>query len=252
MPQPDEWDDFVPLEMITTLSAAKLVSFAGVRSSEKILDVGAGTGVVAITAARAGTYVSALDLNQSLCRRMQQNVKLSDVTVEIVTANALAIPYPDHHFDVVLSQFGHMFAPDPGQVTHEMLRVLRPGGRIVFSTWPPQHYVGKLFDLVEKYLPKSAEHTLSAWGNPSYIQEMFGNRVEPFTFKEEVMLFPALSLGHYRHRVETSLAPVKALLQHASPEEINAFRSSLETLAGAYYGDNHIHQTYLMAKAVKR
>ncbi len=62
--------------------------------------------------------------------------------------DAEQLPYPDASFDVVLSQFGHMFAPRPDVVVAEMRRVLKPGGRIAFATWPPEHFVGRMFAFV--------------------------------------------------------------------------------------------------------
>jgi SAM-dependent methyltransferase len=56
-------------------------------------------------------------------------------------------------FDVVLSQFGHMFAPRPDVVVAEMRRVLKPGGRIAFATWPSEHFVGRLFAFVGRNSP---------------------------------------------------------------------------------------------------
>ena len=64
------------------------------------------------------------------------------MTIEWQEADAEALPFPDDSFDVVVSQFGHMFAPRPAVAIGEMLRVLKPGGRIAFSTWPPELVIG--------------------------------------------------------------------------------------------------------------
>jgi SAM-dependent methyltransferase len=58
-----------------------------------------------------------------------------------------ALPFPDARFDFVLSQFGHMFAPRPDVAVKEMLRVLKPGGTLAFSTWPPELFTGRMFAL---------------------------------------------------------------------------------------------------------
>src|SRR5215471_17857484 len=139
--QREGWALFAPLEMATTRPAAALVKFAGVRSGETVLDVACGTGVVAVTAARAGAVVSGLDLTPALLARARENATLAGVEIEFTEGDVEALPYPDASVDVVLSQFGHMFAPRPELAVAEMLRVLRPGGRIAFSTWPPELYI---------------------------------------------------------------------------------------------------------------
>ncbi len=75
--------------------------------------MGCGTGVVAVAAARLGAKVSAQDLSPALIERARANVALAGVEVDLSESDVEALPYPDESFDVVLSQFGHMFAPRP-------------------------------------------------------------------------------------------------------------------------------------------
>ena len=126
--QREIWASFAANEAATTLAAADLVAFAKVKAGEAVLDVACGTGVVAITAARQGALVKGLDLTPELLARAKENAALARVEVEFTLGDAEALPYADASFDVVLSQFGHIFAPRPELVTAEMLRVLKPGG----------------------------------------------------------------------------------------------------------------------------
>src|SRR6202142_959500 len=132
------WAHFAPLEALTIPQAAKLVRHAGVRAGQKVLDVGCGTGVVAVTAARMGAQVSGLDLTPELLERARANSQIAEVQVDWREGDAEQLPYGDGAFDVVLSQFGHIFAPRSAVARGEMLRVLKPGGTIAFSTWPPE------------------------------------------------------------------------------------------------------------------
>ena len=129
----------------------KLVKFAAVDSGQRVLDVACGTGVVAVTAARRGAKVSGLDLTPVLIERARKNASIAGVDIDFVEGDAEALPYPDASFDVVLSQFGHIFAPRPAGVVKEMLRVLKPGGRIAFSTWPPEHFTGRMFAFIARH-----------------------------------------------------------------------------------------------------
>jgi len=121
------WAHFAPLESVTTPTAARLVKFAGVQSGQRVLDVACGTGVVAITAARIGANATGLDLTPELLERARENSGVAEVDVDWREGDVEALPFQDRAFDVVLSQFGHMFAPRPEVAIREMLRVLKVG-----------------------------------------------------------------------------------------------------------------------------
>ncbi len=137
--QRENWKTFAPLAMTTTPSAAKLVHFAGVRPNQKVLDVGCGTGVVAITARRAGATVTGIDLTPELLAVAKENAVIAefdDITWK--EGDAENLPFRDGEFDVVLSQFAHIFAPRPDVAIKEMLTFDR--GTQVTPALSPQHY----------------------------------------------------------------------------------------------------------------
>src|SRR5437773_2684432 len=118
--QRENWKTFAPLAMTTTPSAAKLVHFAGVRPNQRVLDVGCETGVVAITARRAGAVVTGFDLTPELLAVAKENAaiaELDDITWK--QGDVESLPFRDGEFDVVLSQFAHIFAPRPDQFRHQ-------------------------------------------------------------------------------------------------------------------------------------
>lgn len=253
--QKQSWGLFAPLEVVTTICAASLVKFAGIKANNSVLDVGCGTGVVAITAARIGANVSAMDLSPVLVERAQKNASIANVDIDIKAGDVESLAYPDQSFDAVLSQFGHMFAPRPKVAISEMLRVLKPGGVIAFSSWPPDLYVGKLFNLVAKFSPPpEGVSAPSLWGDPHFVRQQLGDAVLDLVFDQDMMRFPALSMGHYRDSVETTLGPVLKLVQESNshPERLKQFRAELEALVLPYYADNYVHQHYLMSRAIKR
>src|SRR5207302_7610684 len=83
----------------------------------------------------------------------RENSSLCNLQVDWHEGDVERLPFGDAAFDVVLSQFGHMFAPRPEVAIGEMLRVLKPGGTIAFSTWPPELLVARRFALVARYMP---------------------------------------------------------------------------------------------------
>jgi len=253
--QRESWARFAPLEAVTTPTAARLVKFAGVKPGDKVLDVACGTGVVALTARGVGAKAWGLDLTPELLARAKENAGLAGFDdIAWREGDAESLPYKDGEFDVVLSQFGHMFAPRPEVATKELLRVLKPGGRVAFSTWPPDGVVGRIFGITGKHLPPPpGVAPPPQWGIPSVVQERLGSAVKDLTFDRAIMLFPALSMGHYRAGFETSSGPVLRIVQNyaSDPAKLAAFRKELDDAAAPYFEDNIMRQHFLMTRAIK-
>lgn len=251
------WESFAPTEMATGSAAPRLVKFAGVRSGMKVLDVGCGTGVVALTAARAGAHAVGVDLTPKLIERARENTGIMGLEAEWHVGDAEALPFADAEFDAVVSQFGHMFAPRPDLAVREMLRVLKPGGTIAFSTWPPELLVGAMFRMNGRYLPPpppgaSPPHL---WGDPVWVRERLGDLVADLHFDRDVMFFQILSVQHQRLFLEANVGPVAKLvesLERTDRAKLAEFRRELEALLTLYFEDNRLKQDYLMTRARKR
>jgi len=251
------WAHFAPLEAVTTPAAAQLVRRADIRPGQHVLDVGCGTGVVAITAALRGAKVTGLDLTPELLERARENARTAEVSVEWHEGDAESLPFPDGAFDVVLSQFGHIFAPRADVALSEMLRVLAPGGTIAFNTWPPELFVGASFALVARYAPPppAGASPPPQWGDPSVVRQRFGDAVTDLVFDRRTMYVPALSPQHFRESNERLVGPMKGLaasLGESDPEKLAAFRAEFEALASRYFVDNQVVQGYLITRATKR
>lgn len=256
--QREGWSHFTPLEVLTTPPAGRLVRFAGVKAGQKVLDVGCGTGVVAITARREGARVTGLDLTPELLARAKVHASVpgyEDITWK--EGDVESLPYADGEFDVVLSQFGHMFAPRPELAIKEMLRVLRPGGTIAFSTWPPELLLGGVFALVGRYsppLPPGASPS-PQWGDVAIVRQRLGAAVRDIMFDRDTMRVSAMSPGHCREMFEQTSGPILKLVQglRGDPAKLAQFRTELEGLIASYFepGANIARQDFLMTRAVK-
>ena len=254
--QKQGWAHFAPLEIFTTPAAAQLVKYAGVRDGQGVLDVGCGTGVVAITAARKGARVTGLDLTPELLQRARENAAIAQVEIDWHEGDAEKLPFGDAEFDVVLSQFGHVFAPRPEVATAEMLRVLRPGGTIAFSTWPPEMLVGRMFSLVSSYMPPPPPGVSPPpqWGEPGIVRERLGGAVRDLLFKRNTMRVPTLSPQHARANMERTAGPVVKLVEllgGTDPARLEKFRRAYESLVAEYIEDNVARQDYLLSRAAK-
>ena len=257
--QREGWSVFAPMETGTTMPAFELVRFAGVSPGERVLDVACGTGVVAITAARVGTVVEGLDLTPALLERARQSAVLAGFQINFREGDAEVLPYPNGSFDVVLSQFGHMFAPRPEVTVSEMLRVLRPGGRLAFSTWPPDDYVGRFFTLVGRHGPPPPAGTPTPappprWGDPEVVRQRLGDQVTDLSFVRGEMVVPALSPEHVRKVMETTIGPFIRVVDslRSAPEKLEKLRSEVLELTREYWHQNRMRQVFLMSRATKR
>jgi SAM-dependent methyltransferase len=254
--QKQGWAYFAPLESLTTPSAGRLVKFAGVLSAHRLLDVACGTGVVAITAARLGANVTGIDLTPQLLERARENSRIAQVDIDWREGDVEALPFGDSEFDIVLSQFGHMFAPRPDVAIAQMLRVLKPGGTIAFATWPPELLIGSSFSLVGSYMPPPPPGVSPPpqWGDPNIVRERLGKAVSNIVFDRDRMLFPALSLLHYREIIERTAGPMLKLVEMLSsdPARLAQFRRDYDALIAPYFDDNVVRQNYLLTRAIKR
>jgi len=250
------WKHFAPLEAVTTPAAARLVKFAQVRAGQNVLDVACGTGVVAITAARIGAKVRGIDLTPELLERARENASVAQLEIDFRQGDAEALPFGNGEFDVVLSQFGHMFAPRPEVVIAEMLRVLKPGGTLAFATWPPELLIGSTFTLVSSYMPPPPPDVSPPpqWGDVAVVRQRLGSGVKDIFFDRARMLVSALSPQNYRDYLERTAGPMLKLVEMlgaSNPDRLAEFRRKYEALATPYFEDNLVRQDYLLTRATK-
>ena len=254
--QKEAWANFGPLEVLTIIPAGRLVRLAGVLRGMRVLDVGCGTGVVAITAARTGAKVSAIDLTPALLERAKENARIADVSIDFREADAEELPFADAEFDAVLSQFAHMFAPRPEVAVREMLRVLKPSGTLAFSTWPPECLVGRTVGVTSRYMPPPPSGVVPPilWGDPNVIRERLGTAVRDVIFDRDCMIVPALSPQHFRANVERAAGPLVKLVESLSatdPAKLAELRKEFDAVVAPYLRDNVVRQDYLMTRATK-
>ena len=130
-----------------------LVEACGIGAGQRVLDVAAGTGNVAIRAAEAGADVVASDITVENMKAGEQEARQRGVELEWVEGDAQALPFGDGEFDVVTSSAGAMFAPDQQAVADELSRVCRPGGTIGMANFTPNGLAAEFFGVLGPYLP---------------------------------------------------------------------------------------------------
>ena len=120
------------------------------------------------------------------------------LAVEFKVADAEALPFDDGSFDVALSTFGAMFAPDHERTAGELLRVVRPGGRIGIAAWTPEGFIGQLFRTVGAHVPPPAGlRSPVKWGDEAYLTELFGPRADDIRCTRRSFNFRYRSPAHW-------------------------------------------------------
>jgi SAM-dependent methyltransferase len=167
--------DFAVIGTTLQIVGELLSEAVDVRATHRVLDVAAGNGNATLAAARRFASVTSTDYVPALLERGRRRADaegLANVTFEV--ADAEALPYPDASFDVVLSTFGVMFAPNHQRVADELMRVCKPGGRIGLANWTPGGFLGQLLRLVGKYVPPAPGlQSPLLWGTDSHVAELF-------------------------------------------------------------------------------
>jgi ubiquinone/menaquinone biosynthesis C-methylase UbiE len=158
----------------------ELVRACGIGPGQRVLDVAAGTGNVALRAAAAGADVVASDLAPENFAAGRREAERLGVSLEWVAGDAEALPFADASFDVVTSSFGAIFAPDHQAVADELVRVCRPGGTIGMANFTPDGLAADFFGVFAPYAPAPppAASPPVAWGDEDHVRALFGDRVE--------------------------------------------------------------------------
>jgi ubiquinone/menaquinone biosynthesis C-methylase UbiE len=156
----------------------RVVDAAGIRPGDRVLDIAAGNGNVAIPAALRGASVVASDLTPMLLARGQRLAIEAGAELEWRAADAEDLPFDDDSFDVAVSCVGIMFAPHHRAAADEMLRVTRPGGRISVLSWTPTGFIGRLFTTLAPFnapLPDGASPA-PLWGDEDHVRGLLDGR----------------------------------------------------------------------------
>jgi len=176
-----EKGDFTRIAESMRESGQALVNALGIKKGLKVLDLGCGDGTTALPAAKIGAEVLGVDIAQNLVEAGNKRASeegLANCKFQEGDACDLR-DLKDRGFDLVMSMFGAMFAPRPFDVAKEMVRVTRPGGRIVMGNWIPNDptLVAQILKISSAYSPPPPEGFISpmTWGVESNVIDRFGS-----------------------------------------------------------------------------
>ena len=238
-----------------------LVEACGISVGQRVLDVAAGSGNVAIRAAEAGAQVVASDLTPENFETGRREARARGVELDWVEADAEAPPFGDGEFDVVTSSLGAIFAPNHQKVADELLRVCRPGGTIGMLNFTPEGLAADFFGVFAPYMPPPPPGALPPvmWGREDHVRELFGDRVTSLETTRREYVETAARPHDYCEFFKETFGPAVALYASLAdqPERAAALdRDFLEFATrsnqGASEGPAEYHYEYLLVVARKR
>jgi ubiquinone/menaquinone biosynthesis C-methylase UbiE len=169
-----------------------------VLAGERVLDVAAGNGNASLAAARRFAEVTSTDYVPALLEQGLRRAEADRLLITPHVADAERLPFADGSFDVALSTYGVMFAPNQGQAARELLRVVRPGGRIGLANWTPEGFLGQLFKLMSTFVPAPAAlQSPMAWGTEWRLMELFGLGASDIRTTRKTYAFRFRSAEHW-------------------------------------------------------
>ncbi len=186
----------------------RLCDAVDLRAGERVLDVATGSGNTAIAAARRLCEVTGMDYVPALLERGRAGAAAEGLRVTFEEGDAEALPAADASYDVVLSTFGSMFAPDQEQAARELLRVCRPGGRIGMANWTSEGFIGEMFRTTGRHVPPPAGlRPPVLWGTDARLRELFGDGISSLSLTRRMYTFRYTSAEHWLDFFRTYYGP---------------------------------------------
>ena len=230
-----------------------------VQAGTRMLDVACGAGQVAIPAARSGAHVTGDDIATNSIEQARARAQDEGLEARFEEGDAEMLPYEDASFDLVVSLIGAMFAPRPERVAAEVVRVCRPGGRIVMGNWTPEGFVGQMFKTIGKHVPPPPlMPSPLLWGDEASVRERLRDGVADLRLTKRRYPFdypfpPSEVVEHFR----TYYGPMnRAFAALDAAGQAEGLRGDLEQLwtehNSATDGTTRYESEYLEVVAVRR
>jgi len=213
----------------------RLVAATAPNPGDRVLDIAAGSGNAAIPAAERGATVVASDLAPELFTVGRRHAAEAGVEVEWREADAEDLPFEDAAFDAAISCVGIMFAPHHEVAAAELLRVVRPGGRIGILSWTPEGFIGRMFRAMKPFAPPLPEGASPAplWGDEAHVRSLLGDAVDDVVaVRETVAIEPFASGVEFRDYFKSHYGPTIAVYRRIAddPEAVQALDEALAAL----------------------
>jgi ubiquinone/menaquinone biosynthesis C-methylase UbiE len=225
--------DYAVVGTTLQIVGEELCEALDLRSHQKVLDVAAGNGNVALAAARRWCDVVATDYVPALLDRARERADAERLGIELREADAEALPFADGSFDVVVSTFGVMFTPDQDRAAAELVRVCRRGGKIGLANWTPDGFIGQVFKTIGKHVaPPPGARSPALWGTRARLAELFEPHASSIKSAQRHFVFRYRSPEHWLEIFRTYYGPLLKTFAALAPPAQAALEQDLLSLIG--------------------
>jgi SAM-dependent methyltransferase len=209
--------DYAVIGTTLQIVGENLCEAVDLRAGSTVLDVAAGNGNGTLAAARRFAQVTSTDYVAEWLARARERAAVERLPVSFQEADAESLPFADHSYDVALSTFGVMFAPNQEQAAAELTRVVVPGGRIGLANWTPDGFVGKLLRLVGRYAPPlPGLRSPTRWGEEDALRELFAGHA--LDVRTRFFVFRYRSPEHWLEVFKACYGPTHKVFASLAPE----------------------------------
>ena len=227
--------DYAVVGTTLQIVGESLCEAVDLHAGARVLDVAAGNGNASLAAARRWAEVMSTDYVPELLARGRERATAERLPITFQEADVEALPFDDGRFDVVLSTFGVMFAPNPRRSAAEMLRVCRSGGRIGLANWTPDGFIGQLFKTIGKHVPPPAGiESPALWGTTARIDELFAAQASHIRAEPRHFVFRYRSPAHWLEVFRSWYGPVLKAFAALEPAAQARLEADLMALMGRY------------------
>ncbi len=227
--------DYAAVGTLLQIVGEELCEALDLRAGQKVLDVAAGNGNASLAAARRFCEVTSTDYVPALLAHAEKRAAADGLKMAFREADAEALPFPDGSFDTVVSTFGVMFTADQDRAARELVRVVRPGGRIGLANWTPESFVGHIFRTIGKHVPPPAGVKSPAlWGTRQRLDELFEADAPSIATKGRTFTFRYRSAEHWLDHFRTNYGPMLKAFAGLDTAGKQALAADLIALVGRF------------------
>jgi ubiquinone/menaquinone biosynthesis C-methylase UbiE len=189
--------DFAVIGTTLQIVGETLCETVDLEAGSRVLDVACGNGNATLAAARRFASVTGVDYVPELLRRGAERARAERLGIDFVEGDAEQLPFDDDTFDVALSTFGVMFTADQERAARELVRVVRPGGKIALANWTPEGFIGQLLKVVARHVPPPpGVASPIGWGTEERLRQLFP-RLRAIRTERKTFVFRYESVGHF-------------------------------------------------------
>lgn len=231
--QQETWTagDFPKMGAELSIVGELLCESVPVLAGDRVLDVATASGNTALAAARRRAIVTGVDITPALLERAKLRAAAEGLSIDFQQGDATSLAFEDGGFDVVMSTFGSIFAPDPEKTAAEMSRVCRTGGKIAMAVWTPEGMLGKLFRLLALYSPPESQVDLPvSWGDEAVLKNRLGPYVKDIQIKHRAVRFRSSSTEDWVQFMKTYFGPAVLAFGYSSPPAKQALAREMTEL----------------------